>query len=462
MVRYFLFGLLLLAGCKSPAPESTLSRGPSLDANIYLLSEDREQPQSAPLAMLQELGFYRSLKKDILPAGIYSNPDAPAVADFIRSAKKSVDIEIYEIEDRDVRSAIRWALKNGRRVRLIKDPKTVAQTCNPFFDEKLAKENPKVYGPASRQNTPPCRDLTELRDEIRSVKGNAFVPFNKQNLCGKKPGSDKCFQHGKLVIIDNQQALISTGNFNSSSLCNLSVRPPPKKCNRDFSYITNDPEAVAGLLEIFENDLKQQRYDLLAILKRGNLAKKITVSPYSYEPLVEFINSAETSVQIQNQYIRDIDFAAALIDLKKRKPHLKIDVMLSDVCYYGSITETQRYMNNRAFSAFEDVKINTKMFPKTRAIRNRPGYLHSKAIVIDGTRAWIGSVNFSSTSLNENREFGVFFKNPLRVAAFAQFMQADFDDPNNKTWQDSVLKCGEKRKKGAASRVDEDDDDENE
>jgi hypothetical protein len=41
-------------------------------------------------------------------------------------------------------------------------------------------------------------------------------------------------------------------------------------------------------------------------------------------------------------------------------------------------------------------------------------------------------------SLNHNREFGVFFSNPQRVAALSKFMKQDFENPASQTWRDSM------------------------
>jgi phosphatidylserine/phosphatidylglycerophosphate/cardiolipin synthase-like enzyme len=42
-------------------------------------------------------------------------------------------------------------------------------------------------------------------------------------------------------------------------------------------------------------------------------------------------------------------------------------------------------------------------------------YIHAKAIVVDGTTAWVGSENFSDESLSRNRELGVVFSDPEAV-----------------------------------------------
>lgn len=393
-----------------------------------ILSEDGDVSE-IKFSMFRNIEIYKRLPKPPIPLGLYSNPDAPAVADFISSATSSVDIEIYEMSDLGVREALRRALKNKIRVRIIKEPRPVGQKCDPFAAR------------ASRDN-PDCVDQKKLFKEIQQAGGKT-VPFNKEQLCGQVRKSGPCFQHGKMVLVDGRQALLSTGNFNSSNLCNLEARP--SKCNRDFSYITADPEVVTQLGRIFEKDLAGKRYALADVLSKGTLKRKLTVSPFSFAPLKEFMRTAQRKIQIQNQYIRDPDFVAELIYLASK---VQVEIQLSDICNYGSVSEKLAYESDKMFRALEDAGVKIKMFHKRHRIRGKPGYLHSKAIVVDGERAWVGSVNLSSASLNQNREFGIFFNQPSRAQAFSEFLTEDFENPTNITWQKSVHECRRRPQKG--------------
>ncbi len=57
-------------------------------------------------------------------------------------------------------------------------------------------------------------------------------------------------------------------------------------------------------------------------------------------------------------------------------------------------------------------------------------YIHSKAIVVDpgsgAARAFVGSQNFSVSSLDYNRELGVVTSQPSIVSALASVLEADF------------------------------------
>ncbi len=73
------------------------------------------------------------------------------------------------------------------------------------------------------------------------------------------------------------------------------------------------------------------------------------------------------------------------------------------------------------------------------------GYLHAKAIVVDGTKAWMGSVNGSTTALTKNREFGIYFDDSTDVSSLDSIFSSDFANTGAESWQDS-LTCAENHK----------------
>jgi phosphatidylserine/phosphatidylglycerophosphate/cardiolipin synthase-like enzyme len=52
--------------------------------------------------------------------------------------------------------------------------------------------------------------------------------------------------------------------------------------------------------------------------------------------------------------------------------------------------------------------------------------VHAKALVVDGSRAYVGSENFTEPSLGHNRELGLIMTQATAVAPVAQNVSADF------------------------------------
>ena len=79
--------------------------------------------------------------------------------------------------------------------------------------------------------------------------------------------------------------------------------------------------------------------------------------------------------------------------------------------------------------------VETKMMgsPSTAATP----YIHAKAIVVDGLRAYVGSINFSTNSLHNAREVGIIFQNQSAASLidgkFNEDWTAAGDPPENTT-----------------------------
>lgn len=351
---------------------------------------------------------------------LYDNASdgSPAIG-LIRSARQSLDLEIYTMKDQTVASEILAALKRGVRVRII-------QAANPVMD------NCPVFKPNVPGTTPDCLALRALVARVNQG-GGKYIPFSYE-LCGT-PGSF-CYQHGKLIIQDKTTAMISTGNLDPSNLCDIPELPA--HCNRDFSVVTTDKDVTVALNQIFEKDLVGQAYDLGSVL-RGS--PRLTASPLSLNPLVNFINSATKTIQIHNQYLYDSDLNNALMAAAKRG--VKVFVMVASVSAFGKmnptadLTKIQRWTTS--FQAFDAAGVRSKIFDDHMTINGQPGYLHAKAILVDSARAWVGSVNGSIQSLTQNREYGLFSNDPTLVKHLGEIMYADFANRNAETWKQSLV-----------------------
>ena len=347
----------------------------------------------------------------------YENASGVPVLELLNAAKISIDIETYQVDDPTVQQALKNAMARGVRVRVVQEDKPVGAAC-------------KLFEPASSADQPSCANQKAMLGLIRSSKGGAYVAFNDGQLCGIR--GKHCFEHGKMILVDSKWALISTGNFNTSNLCLAAEHPA--HCNRDYSIVSVDNGVVKKLQTIFENDLKGSAYALESVIGSGN--QKITVSPLSMAPLVNFINSAKKTIQIQNQYLNDPTLNEAILQAAKRG--VAVYVMVSSACSFGRPTPSVIKKWTGVYEAFDQAGVHSKIFTRGIRISGVQGYLHAKAILVDSARAWVGSVNGSTLSLTSNREFGMFLEEPSEVQKLASFMYRDFVDPKAETWQDSL------------------------
>ncbi len=364
---------------------------------------------------------------------LYENSNSPLIS-LITQASSSIDIEIYTMKDLNVISALKSAMSRGVQLRIVQTG-LVIDPCH-------------VFDAAKDTDDSTCTALKSFVIYVNKHHGT-YVPFDYE-LCGT-PGKS-CFEHGKMLIADSKKVLLSTGNFDPTSLCDASESPTT--CNRDFSVVSTDSDVIQTLQTIFNHDVKGNAFDLSGVLA-ASAAKRVTVSPDSLRPLITLIQSAKKTIQIENQYLKDPDMNQALIDAAKRG--VQVFVMVESVSNFAKPTDTQAQAWTDTFTSFDKAGIHSKIFNGKIQINGIRGYMHAKVILIDSKTAWIGSVNGSAKSLTENREYGIISTDATLVRNLNKVIYSDFNDPNAETWKQSL--SGSKDFKGSNSTDKGDDSD---
>ena len=227
--------------------------------------------------------------------------------------------------------------------------------------------------------------------------------------------------------------MISTGNFDATSLCDLTQNPG--HCDRDYSFVDEDVDVLNALEQIVDHDVIGKSYDLSSILS-GTVAQKLTVSPLSLAPIVQFVKSAKSTLDVANQYLDQTDWNNALEAAAKNG--VKVNVQVSSECWYGKPTASEVKSFTAIYKGFDSAGIHSSMYTKAILIDGVSGYLHAKVMVADGARAWLGSINGSDAATSNNREFGVFFENTAWVEALDQQIMADYNASGAETWKQSL------------------------
>ena len=345
----------------------------------------------------------------------YENSSGTPIIRLLQGAKSSIDIETYEMDDPAVDREIRAALGRGVKLNIIQESSPVGASCHAFGGSTSASSQ-----------TPACIRQQDLVNFVTS-HGGQYVPFSK-SLCGK-PGS-RCYEHGKIAIFDNSTAFLSTGNFNATSLCDVAAGP--KNCDRDYTLLSRDTNVINSLQTVFNNDLAGQASNLLNLP-----STRVTVSPESMKPIVDFIGSAKSTLQIETQYLKDPTMNQAIIDAAKRG--VNVTVMVSSACSFGIPKGGEVTKWNDTYSSFDSAGIKTRIFDGNIKVGGLKGYLHAKAIIVDSVHAWIGSVNGSTTALTDNREFGMFIDDTNLISKLNQYVSSDFASTQGESWQDSIV-----------------------
>lgn len=201
------------------------------------------------------------------------------------------------------------------------------------------------------------------------------------------------FSHVKMIIIDDEVAIVMNLNLSRSAFTD----------NREFAAITTRQPEVRQAVAIFEAD-----WDRLAEPAPGPLV----ISPTdSRDTLLGLIETSRSSLDIYAEVIRDEQIITALIDAERRG--VSVRFVVSPEYSDSDRGETERAQLSRA-----GVEIRFA----------RGVYVHAKAIIVDGETAWIGSQNFTATSLDQNREVGIMLEDPVNVERVLAVFESDFSN----------------------------------
>jgi len=132
-------------------------------------------------------------------------------------------------------------------------------------------------------------------------------------------------------------------------------------------------------------------------------------SPTDAQPkLLTVINGARSSLLVENEEMGDSTVIAALVGAAQRG--VKVDVVMTDSGQYA-----------REFTTLSRVGVQVRTYSESAT-----PYIHAKVILADAGTAFIGSQNFSSSSLKRNRELGLITSTPSVISGLQSTLSADF------------------------------------
>jgi len=221
--------------------------------------------------------------------------------------------------------------------------------------------------------------------------------FTTAGINWKNASAMYTFSHAKYLIIDKTTAVIMSMNFNIDAMNN----------ERNYGMVDKDPEDVADLQAVFEQDWALANGHQAVIPDLS--CTRLIISPNnSTTRLLAFINSATTTLDVEVLYITDANVRNAIGAAKNRGVNVR--VILEDPSDQNSNADTTTYLKN--------LNIPVKY-------ANNQFYLHAKLIIADGV-AFVGSQNFSPTALSHNREVGALVFEPAAEAVVEQQFESDW------------------------------------
>lgn len=234
-------------------------------------------------------------------------------------------------------------------------------------------------------------DVRVLLDPDHQGNLNVTPALTAGGVNWKKAPTLYTFSHAKYLIVDKEQLVIMSANWNVDAM----------KSERNYGIVDRDIEDIADAQAIFDAD-----WALATGAPPHSLdltCTRLVVSPInSKQRLLELIDSATTNLDIEVMYISETGVRDAIAAAKNRGVNVRIIVNEPD-------DESIVYLASLGIP----IKTPTSF------------YLHAKLIIADDV-AFVGSVNMSLTSLTKNRELGALAFEPSTFAPIQQQFEADW------------------------------------
>lgn len=189
--------------------------------------------------------------------------------------------------------------------------------------------------------------------------------------------------HAKFMVFDNQVVCILNMNLTKSAFSK----------NREYNICSREKDDVKEATNIFTADSKRQNYtptDPHLIISPDNSRGKLTA----------LLNSAKSQIDIEIEVLTD----KKIVDLLSKKA-LNMPVRI--------ITPEKKSVDN-------------PIIPNTQTKILKSPYPHAKLVIIDHQRAYVGSINFTTQSMDQNRELGILISQPNIIEKLRNTFESDW------------------------------------
>lgn len=217
-----------------------------------------------------------------------------------------------------------------------------------------------------------------------------------------RTASDLVRYHGKYMIIDRRDLYLLAFNFTYQDI----------ERSRSFGVIIRDRRLVQEAAKLFEADTRRVAY--------GSSLSNFVVSPSNArKQLAAFIRGARKELLIYDPKVTD----AALIRLLQDRAQAGVEIKL-----IGKLNRKR-------------VRLETRKLPRLR--------LHTRTMIRDGRRVFIGSQSLREIELDARREVGVIFSD----SRIANRLAATFEEDWTLTEKEAPAAARERAPAGKAARI---------
>jgi cardiolipin synthase A/B len=252
------------------------------------------------------------------------------------------------------------------------------------------------------------------------------------------------YDHAKYVVIDNNSLLITSENFK-----NTGFPPEGMSGNRGWGVYLKDPALAGYFSDVFTTDAGSKSVvsytgsagdaELAPFEKHTaefspahfeDAAVTPVISPDTSYQIVDLLDSARTSIEIEQAYIKNETpytlnpYLSSAINASRRGVRVRV---LLDSFWFNTEgpndNDEMASLINR-IGASEHIPLEAKCIDLSVSQVEK---IHNKGVIVDGERVLVSSINWNSNSPTFNREAGVIIDHP----GVARYFHEVFDDDWN-------------------------------
>ena len=204
--------------------------------------------------------------------------------------------------------------------------------------------------------------------------------------------------HEKSVVVDDRIALIATFNMGEKYFSET----------RDYGLVIADSHEIAQIRAGFAADWDRADFhpSHASALLWSNWNSRVVMS--------RFIDQAKERVDIQHPKFVDATILERIVQARAR------DVEVRFLCGGKHGISTWDMLDT-----FSSLRVMERF--GVRVHKQRDLRLHAKLIIVDRTRALVGSMNIDRSAFDLRRELGMAFTDPAAVARLRAVFKADWD-----------------------------------
>lgn len=258
----------------------------------------------------------------------------------------------------------------------------------------------------------PTATAALIADAKRGVKVKVLLDSTSANKASNQPAYHDLKAHGVEVrwtwpgVLWHQKSMVRDGRAVAIMTCNLDASYYP--VIRGWIVFTDKPATVAGVGATFNADLaRTNRPPAPGVAPNGS---QLIWSPGAQSRLVRLIGSARagTTLYAEDEQLQSSAIEQALVAAAKRG--VAVDL---------TMTYTDSYVSG--FNTLVAGGVHVSLYPV-----DAPLYIQSKAISVNDDIVYVGSMNFTTPMLCQDRNVGIITGEQTIVGGITSTMASDF------------------------------------